>query len=98
MTPRPTVVEALEWTGSNLAEVEAFAARWGFSVVDNGDGTITTSGPICNGSNLPAGTWLVPAYAMAQTTDVIDANYRDLPSAGGPFQYTVTADDTATPA
>lgn len=90
VTPRPPVVQVLEWTGSNFTEVTAFGAFWGFTVVDNHDGTITTSGACCAGSNLAAGTWLDPRNAMPQTAAQIDSNYQDLPSSEGPFLYDVT--------
>ncbi|MFD6070768.1 hypothetical protein, partial [Amycolatopsis lurida] len=88
-TERPPIIQGLEWTGSNFAEVSAYATTWGFTAVDNGDGTITTSGPVCNGENLPAGTWLIPTLAVTQTTDTMQNRYQEV-AAAGPYEYNLT--------
>ncbi|AUI57315.1 hypothetical protein [Amycolatopsis sp. BJA-103] len=92
-TERPPVIQGLEWTGSNFAEVTTFANHWGFTAVDNGDGTITTSGPICNGTNLAAGAWLIPNRANAQTEAAVQNQFQEL-STDGPFEYTITEEAT----
>jgi hypothetical protein len=92
-TERPPVIHGLEWTGSNFAEVATFAANWGFTAVDNGDGTITTSGAVCNGTNLAAGAWLIPNLANAQTFAGVQEKFQELPT-DGPFAYTITEETT----
>ncbi|ANN16230.1 hypothetical protein SD37_11640 [Amycolatopsis orientalis] len=92
-TERPPIIQGLEWTGSNFPEVAAFASYWGFTAVDNGDGTITTSGPICNGTNLAAGAWLIPNRANAQTAADVQNQFQELPT-DGPFEYTLTEETT----
>jgi hypothetical protein len=45
---KPDVRNGVQWTGDNLAEIEAWAATALPSllpITDNGDGTITCSGP-----------------------------------------------------
>ncbi|MEU3624983.1 hypothetical protein BS329_36645 [Amycolatopsis coloradensis] len=61
--------------------------------VDNGDGTIATTGPSCNGENLTAGAWLIPTLVMASTSAEVQNRYQELP-ADGPFQYTLTEETT----
>lgn len=91
LTPRPQIVQALEWTGSNFAEVVAFGNYWGFPAVDNGDGTITTAGgACCSGTNLPVGTWLVSNRAQTPTAAEIAEQYQDLPTTGAPYEFTIT--------
>ncbi|MEV4053014.1 hypothetical protein AB0J55_17665 [Amycolatopsis sp. NPDC049688] len=94
LTPRPQVVEALEWTGDNFAEVVTFGSSWGFTAVDNGDGTITTTGVCCAGNNLPVGTWLVANRAQTPTSAEVEDQYQDLPSTGAPYEYGVTTTST----
>lgn len=90
LTPRPQIVQALEWTGSNFAEVVAFGNYWGFTAVNNGNGTITTSGVCCAGTDLPAGTWLVSNRALTPTAAEVSEQYQDLPAAGDPCEFTIT--------
>lgn len=92
-TGRPPVVQGLEWNGTNFAEVTAFAANWGFNAVDNGNGTITTSGVVCSGENLAVGAWLIPNVANAQTFAGVQSQYQELQS-DGPFEYTITEETT----
>jgi hypothetical protein len=90
LTPRPQIVQALEWTGSNFAEVVTFGNYWGFTAADNHDGTITTSGACCAGTNLPAGTWLVSNRAQTPTAEEVSEQYQDLPATGAPYEFTIT--------
>lgn len=45
-TRRPVLTGAMQWTGDNFTEVEAFVEAGNWTVVeDNGDGTLTMTTP-----------------------------------------------------
>lgn len=90
-TPRPKVVEGVQWDGTNLAEVSSFVDNKGSGpVTDNGDGTITVEGWFGLGENLPAGVWLLPTNASAMSEQALASQYAVLPG-GGTYEYTVTS-------
>ncbi|WP_143050938.1 hypothetical protein [Amycolatopsis pretoriensis] len=88
------MVQALKWTGSNSAEVTTFAGHCGFTAVDNGDGTITTSGACRTGTDLPAGTWLNPLRATASTEAELAEYFQEVGRAPRcePLQGAATSD------
>lgn len=96
-TPRPPVVQAVRWTGDNLAEFEAWAQTltdysWAFEVLDSGlqiTITPTGAGPVL----IPSGQWAVGyagGYSVSPMEDAaFQANYQPLPD-GAPLAFDIT--------
>lgn len=79
---RPVVIEAVQWTGSNIGEVVAFAGQAAIPVDETGVVINTMEGPLL----AQRGWWIIKGikgefYPCAP--DVFDATYDTVPEVPG---------------
>lgn len=87
-TPRPQVLHAVQWTGDNLVELEAWAAEfapWYLPLVDNEDGTLTMS-EMSGGWTMATSDWMSNQGIL--TPDSL-AQYQEVTGAA-PFSFDIT--------
>jgi hypothetical protein len=83
ITPLPVTTPVCVWTGSNAAEMSAFAARYSQTFTDNGDGTFNYADVY---NNMVIGSGISPSQGMYPD----QFNGQQIVTGEAPIKYAVT--------
>jgi hypothetical protein len=78
LAPKPPILPAVQWDGTNFSEIEDLATNANGTATDNNDGTLTVTGGLYGSRTLHMGEWfsggfdIMPDVLVQSSFQILD--------------------------